>query len=370
MSGDALKLTYEGLLVEPLPSGQVRYRVRVQGVPSQRIRLLVSPEHPEFHEIYLAARAGIQQAPKGATPATGSNGTLGWLGKAYLVFLKDQVTKKQASPMTLKQRAAFMVELLAHNSTTGKSKGRTYSSLPAEIPPHELILFRDSLMATPGKAKNMFKMLKAMYLWAVERNHCKVNPAAAISVEYKSQGGATPWSLADLDAYRKQHPPGTMAHLALSLFMFTACRIGDAYVLGREHEVNRNGVVWLAWKAAKKGSKPVDIPILPPLLKAIRAQKIIGKTYLMTEYGKPFASMEGLRNKFKQWCSEAGLVDRSAHGIRKAAGHLLALQGATQYEIMAVHGHANASTSQVYTAEVERLQLAERAVSRLASMEW
>ncbi len=369
MGGEIMKLTYEGLLKETMPSGQVRYRVRVQGIKTQRIPLTVTPDHPEFHEIYLAARAGIKQAPKGASP-DGSAGTLGWLGKTYLAFLKDQVAKKQASPMTLKQRAAFMTELLARKSQTGKSKGRTYSSLPAEIPSHELILFRDSLMATPGKAKNMFKMLKAMYLWAVERNHCKVNPAAAISVEYKSQGGATPWSLADLEAYRKQHPPGTMAHLALSIFMFTACRIGDAYILGREHEVTRGGIVWLAWQPAKKGSRPVDIPILPPLLKAIRAQKIVGKTYLMTEYGKPFKSMEGLRNKFKQWCDEAGLVDRSAHGIRKAAGHLIALQGATQYEIMSVHGHANASTSQVYTDGVERLQLAERAVSRLASMDW
>lgn len=70
------------------------------------------------------------------------------------------------------------------------------------------------------------------------------------------------------------------------------------------------------------------------------------------------------------WCRDAGLTGLSSHGIRKAAGHLMALHGATQYEIMAVHGHANASSSEVYTKGVERQRLAERANSRLASIDW
>jgi integrase len=369
MDGKTMRLTYEGLLRERMASGNWRWRVRVEGNPARRISLTVAPDHPEFHEIYLAARAGIKQAPRGVIVGP-DRGTVAWLATAYLGHLHAQVAAGQASPYTLKQRAALMPLLLSHKSSTGRSDGRTYASLPAEIPPHELVLFRDSLMATPGKAKNMFKTLKAMYSWAVERGHCATNPAASISVAYTSQGGATAWTLADLARYRERHPPGTMPHLALSLFMFTACRISDACWLGRDNEVTRGGTVWLSWQPRKKGSSPVDLPILPPLLRAIRAQKIVGRAYLLTDHGKPFASPEALRNRFKDWCRQAGLEDRSSHGIRKAAGHLLALHGATQYEITAVHGHANATTSEVYTRGYDRQVMAEKAMGRLDGMEW
>lgn len=369
MSGDVVKLPYDGLLVEKMASGNLRYRVRVRGDKRRRIALTVTPDHPEFHEIYLAARAGIRQAPRGET-ASATAGTVEWLVDEYLAHLERMVERGQASHLTLKQRANFKPLITDHQSSTGKSAGRRYGGLPAEIPQHELLLFRDSLMATPGKAKNAFKMLKAMYAWGVERGLVAANPAAGVSVAYRSQGGATAWTVEDLQAYRDRHPSGTMAHLTLTLFMFTACRIGDAYRLGREHEKRLRGAPWLSWTPAKRGSRPVEIPILAPLQNAIRAQTVIGPTYLMTELGNSFRSPEGLRNKFKDWCREAGLEDRSSHGIRKAAGHLLALHGATQYEIMAIHGHAQASTSQIYTDSVERLKLAEMGASKLAGLDW
>ncbi len=369
MSGDVVKLGYDGLVIEPLPSGNSRYRVRVRGDKKRRITLPVGPEHPEFHQIYLAAREGIKVKPSEST-SEASKGTVGWLVDEYLAHLKQQVENGQADIKTLKQRKSYRSLLLNHTSATGKSVGRVYAGLPVEIPAHELILFRDSLMATPGKAKNVFKFLKAMYKWGGERGHCQTNPAAGIKVDYKSQGGATPWTLDDLKKYREAHPPGTMAHLTLTVFMFTACRIGDVYWLGRGEEKPANGQQGLGWQPSKKGSKYVELPMMEPFYTATRAQKVVGPTYLLNDHGKPFASAEALRNKFKDWCVAAGLPDRSSHGIRKAAGHLLALHGATQYEIMAIHGHAQASTSEVYTESVERMKLAEMGASKLANMDW
>lgn len=71
-----------------------------------------------------------------------------------------------------------------------------------------------------------------------------------------------------------------------------------------------------------------------------------------------------------EWCDAAGLTGLSSHGIRKAAGHLMALNGATQYEIMAVHGHNNAETSQVYTNGVDRARLGTLAADKLAGLDW
>lgn len=146
----------------------------------------------------------------------------------------------------------------------------------------------------------------------------------------------------------------------------------DAYRLGRNNEVKKGGITWLEWQPSKKNAQLVSLPMLPPLAQAIQAQTVVGETYLLNQSGKPFGSAETLRNSMQNWCKDAGLTGLSSHGIRKAAGHLMALHGATQYEIMAVHGHANAnaSSSEVYTKGVERQRLAERANSRLASIDW
>lgn len=152
--------------------------------------------------------------------------------------------------------------------------------------------------------------------------------------------------------------------------MFTACRIGDAVQLGRGHEHDRDGITTLRWQPAKKGSAPVEIPILPPLYKATRASKVQGATYLLNSKGKPFSSPDTLGQMFKRWCLAADLPKRSSHGIRKAAGHLLAQEGCTQYQIMCIHGHTQAQTSEVYTKGVERWRLAKEAMDSLANMEW
>lgn len=364
-----VRVQFQGYFCEKLPSGNYRHRVRIEGNKRIFITLPCGPENPKFQELYFAARAGIKpnkQRPEIAP----TSGTVGWLATAYIAHLRTAVDQGQASPLTLKQRLGMAERLMDHTSTSGTSTGRVYRTLPMVIPHHELIVYRDSLMSTPGQCHNTFKFLKAMYKWAVERGHCDINPAAAIKVEYKNQGGATPWTLDDLAKFRKAHPAGTMAHLCLTLFMFSACRISEAVNLGRNNELQKNGNLWLEWEPEKKGAKRVTIPVLAPLEKAIRAQSVVGSTYLLTERGKPFASPEALRNRLNKWCKAAGIEGRSSHGIRKAAGHLLALNGATQYEIMAVHGHAQASTSQIYTKDVERTQLAEKAVSRLAGMDW
>ena len=369
MEGGNLRLRYPGLVVERLPSGSMRWRVRVEGRAGRKIALPCGPEHAEFHRYYQAARRGLQLDPP--REITHEPGTMGWLFSAYLKHLERMVANGQASPLTLKERRNLTKFVLGQQSEQARSLGRFYAELPMTIPDAELIAFRDRMGATPGKARNVWKLLRAAYDFGMQRGHCRSNPARAVARPiYVSQGGATPWTMADLEAYRAKHPPGTAAHLTLTLFMFTACRIGDAVILGREHEERHSGRLWLAWQPRKKGSRRVQIPVLPPLERALKARTVLGPTYLLTSQGVPFRSGEGLRNRLAKWCEEAGIVGRSSHGIRKAAGHLLALHGATQYEIMAVHGHANASTSQVYTETVERMRLGDMAASKLAGMDW
>ncbi|MDF3606515.1 tyrosine-type recombinase/integrase [Paracoccus sp. DMF-8] len=353
-----MKVTFPGLYSEKR-GAKTRYVVRKEGDKTKKITLAIDPSHPKFAEHYHAARSGIRLDPEPVAAQMVIRGSIGWLVDLYIAEMERAVASGQMHKSTCQQRSVFLTWMRAEVGEYGVG-----------IPQTQLILLRDMKASTPGAADNFIKAVRAMFTWAVDRNLAKANPATGIK-KINEGTGARAWTVADLEAYRKRHPFGSMAHLALTLFMFTACRIGDVVTLGRQHEVKRaNGSVWLGWQPEKRGSKKVVIPILPPLLKAVRAQSVIGRTYLLREDGKPFASKNSFGNKFSTWMDQAGLVGLSAHGIRKAAGELLALHGASQYHIMAVHGHASAKTSEIYTEGADRARLAEQAMQMLSAMDW
>lgn len=354
---DPMRLQFPGLLREVLPSGNVRWRVRKAGDKSVRVLLQVGPDHPRFGEHYHAARVGLQLQPEPDMPSA-IRGSVGWLVDLYLAAMKDMLARDQLHKATVHQRIQFLLWMASE-----------VGEYAAAMPQTQLVLLRDKKAATPGAADNFVKAVRAMYAWGIERGHCKANPAVGIG-KINRGTGAKAWTPDDLLKYRKRHPQGTMAHLALSLLMFTACRIGDVYRLGRGNEVQRQGDTWLDWVPEKRGSARVRIPILPPLAASIKAQTVIGPTYLLTKRGQPFASKNAFGRRFSKWMEQAELNDLSAHGIRKAAGELLAMNGASQYEVMSVHGHTNAKTSEVYTAGADRDRLADMAMQRLSGMDW
>lgn len=354
---EPVKLEYAGLLKERLPSGAFRYRVRVEGQKAKRIRLHVTPDHPHFREHYFAARAGIQLEPE--TEGAAIKGSIGWLVDKYQAHMQSEVQNGLLHVGTEHYRTRFTNILRA-----------AYGEYNAQIPSSKLVELRDEMAATPSSADTFIKSIKAMYVWAFDRGLCEINPAAGIKRIGGKAVGATPWSIEDLKQYRDYHGAGTMAHLALTLFMFTAGRIGDVYRLGRGDEVTQGGIKWLKWTPEKARAADVSIPMLPPLLKATRAGDVIGRAYLLTEHGRPFSSKNSFSNRFSKWCKQAGLENRSAHGIRKAAGYLLAHEGASQHQIMAIHGHVEAQTSEIYTRGVDRERMAADAMTLLKDMDW
>lgn len=353
-----MKIVLPGLLQERLPSGSTRYRVRPEGKKWQRVPLSVGPDDPAFLDHYRAARAGVRLTAA-TTPLEASiPQTVEWLTYSFEKVMRDRVKAGLMDERTVKQRAAFYARLR-------KEYGQKHMDMPASA----VVKLRDDMTATPGAADNMVKAVRALYEWARSVGHVSTNPAKGIG-KINRGTGATPWTVDDMRKFRERHPIGTTAHLALTLFMFTACRIDDVVKLGRGNEVTRDGVTSLSWQPSKRGSEAVTVPILPPLAKAIAAQKVVGPTYLLNGYGKPFASGAAFGNKFRAWCAEAKLEDRTPHGIRKAAGELMALEGASQYHIMAVHGHTQAKTSEIYTKGVDRARLAAEAMQMLAGMDW
>ncbi|WP_205468103.1 site-specific integrase [Maritalea myrionectae] len=354
-----VKLNFPGLLPpEKMASGNLRYRVRVEGDKKKRITLTVPPEHPEFHEHYHAARRGIQLKPTQTPVQKSIRGSMAWLCYLHLESLEKKVAAGNASPLTLKKRRGLFKRVIEE-----------CGDYRLEMPTHEVVKLRDKFQHTPALADDIVDALSAMYKEAIP-HICTVNPAAGVGRIYRGKGGAVPWTVQDLRKYRETHEKGSQAHLCLTLFTFTACRISDAVTLGRGNEFEKDGILGLGWQPRKKGSAPVEIPLMPPLFEATRAAKVQGATYLLTKHGKPYASPDALGQHFRRWCREAGLENRSSHGIRKAAAHLLAQEGCTQYQIMTIHGHTSAKTSEVYTKGVERWKLAKDAMSKLEAMDW
>ena len=352
-----MKLDCPGLICEKLPSGSYRWRVRVAGRKSQRITLTIDPDHPDFQAHYTAARAGKRaDAPAAAPEAPKTlSGSVAALVDSYLAAMPSL----HLDPETIKNRSYFLRQLREEFGDFDRNMGQS-----------DVLRMRDARSATPGAADNFVKTIRAMYGWACDRNIVEINPGVGIPKINRGKG-ATPWTVADLKQYRERHPPGTMAYLALTLFMFTAGRISEVYRMGRANEIERGGKIWLDWMPQKAGAKRVLIPMMPALLEATRAMTVQHPTaYLLTEYGQPFRSSAAFSNKFRDWCDQASLTDRSSHGIRKAAGELLALYGATQYQIMAIHGHSSAKTSQIYTQGAERASLAAQGMDLLAGLDW
>ncbi|MEX5597086.1 tyrosine-type recombinase/integrase [Pseudophaeobacter sp. C1-32P7] len=362
-----VKIELPGLICEAMPSGNSRMRVRVARDKRRRITLKVGLDSPHFMEAYHAARAGVLYEPPARPADMAVQKSTEWLWLLFLEHMEAMETAGEIKAATIKQRQHVLGRFLDH-----EVDGALLREYDAGVPQEVIVEFLDTLIEKPGARKNTIGALRAMYKFADERGYVRPNPAKGISTTYRSAGGATPWTVDDLKKFRERHPFGTMAHLALTVFMFTACRVSDAIWIGRNNESTSNGIHWLGWQPRKKGSTYVEIPIMPPLAKAIAAQNVthVDGCYLLSSHGTPFSSSDSFRNRFKTWCREADLPDRSPHGIRKAAGHLLALEGATQHQIMAVHGHSQAATSEIYTKDVERRRLAADAVAKLASMDW
>lgn len=357
----AVKVDYPGLLLEPLPSGNTRYRVRPEGDRKRRIRIHCGPGDDDFQRQYLAARRGEKPQPLKAASDYAKPKSIGWLVNTYFEFLEKRVSAGTTSHKTLKKKRNLLNRLLARPDKE------------MLIPREKLIEMQDDMGATPAQADAFIEAVAVLYDWAIERKHISVNPARGIKAVYVKGEGATPWKAADVKKFFAKHRPGTKPHVAMSVLLWTGCRIEDLTILGRGHECVMAEVVdgeqieieAIRWQPSKKGSTEVSIPLLPPLKTATRAPKVLGATYVLGRGGRPFASGDSMSAMFKRWCKDAGLNHLSAHGVRKGLAELLAELGCSQYEIMAILGHSEAKTSEVYTRRVERWRLAKVAMEKI-----
>lgn len=334
--------------------GKRRYRWRKGG---RTAALHAHPNSPEGRQELAEIIAG-NAAPKQDRYA---HGTVGWAASRYFASTtftgKKSAASQHNSRMILEKFVAeyahdrmidwrfdHIETVLAQAATKRKNdKGRTIGG------PSAAMNLRGELLPFFAYA---FKLL------GIEKTN-PVEQAAPIAVP---KGGFHTWTEAEIAQYRAHWQLGTKPRLALEIFLWTAQRRGDAARFGRKHLVDGRIEVTPA-KTRNSSGATIWLPVAPQLLEAIQATPVTGtETYLVSDYGRPY-TVNGLGNKMRDWCNDAGLPHCSAHGLRKAAARRAAEAGASNQELKAVGGWTTDRQVAVYTAAVEQERMAKQAMA-------
>lgn len=219
--------------------------------------------------------------------------------------------------------------------------------------------------AMPAAANNMLRMVHLLMRHAVELGWRDDDPTQGVRKVKRNSGGVLTWQEDHIAAFLNHHKPGTRAHLALSLLLYTGQRRSDVVCMGRQHV--RNSVLSIVQQ--KTGAEDVHIPLHGGLQAILDALPLDNLTFLVTTQGKPF-SPAGFTNWFREKTREAGLPDGlSPHGLRKATCRRLAEAGCTPHQIMAISGHRSFAEVTHYTVAAGRKELAAQAMLALGDKE-
>jgi integrase len=348
-------------------NGKMRHQFRRKGC--RKITLKGRVGSAEFMAHYAELLA---QSDDAAAHAGASKIKPGSIDALIVRYLKNDIFTKELAKATQTARRPIL-DNFRQCMTPG---GRRYGENRLATMQRKNIT--DALAGkTPIMQKVWLKAIRHLIAFAIAEGECTSDPTIGIKTTRppKTSGHVT-WGDMQIAQFRARHPLGTMARLAMELMLNIAARRHDAHLIGRQHL--KNGCLsWRPSKTSQTTGKVLTIRVLPELQAAIDAMPWCDATFLLTEYGRPFASAAAFGNKFADWCDAAALTpvkcadgktrNYRAHGLRKAACKQLAHAGCTGPEIMAVSGHSSLSQVQVYIAEVEQERLAEAAMVKRAS---
>lgn len=326
--------------------GKTVWYVRIGKGP--RIRIRSGFGTPEFDPEYQAAIAGL---PARQTPTDDrtSLGTLAWLVERY----RETTAWTDLSLASRRQRENIFEHVL-------EAAGRQPF---AKITTASIMAGRDRrAKTTPAQARKFLDTMRGLFRWAVNAKLLKVDPTAGVAnPSAPNSEGFTPWSIADIAAYEACWPIGTRQRVWLDVLVYTGLRRGDAVRFGRQHI--RNGVGTIK---TEKTDTVVTLPILPVLMKTLDAGPCGDLTFIAGEGGRPLTK-ELFGNLFRKACREAGLQNRSAHGLRKAAATRAAENGATVAQLNAIFGWKGAKMATFYTEAADRRRLSLDAMHLLGN---
>lgn len=232
-----------------------------------------------------------------------------------------------------------------------------------------------------GAARNVIRVLRAIFNWAVDEQLMKENPAAGLALgsdgvretalqtteEYERLFNA----LTSLEGILQLHPAQANA---IRLLALTGARRNEIAACKWKYISMERGIITLPPKTHKSGhgasAKEKELP-LPSAALAILASLERGEAdayVFSTDGGATHVQLgSAVWAKIRK---ESGLpAGINNHALRHSLGTLLAIQGAEAAQIMAALGHTQLSTTQRYInlARDARTQLLEQHTSGIAA---
>ncbi|MGV1884165.1 tyrosine-type recombinase/integrase [Rhizobium sp. 23-156E] len=179
----------------------------------------------------------------------------------------------------------------------------------------------------------------------------KIDPTIGIDLpEYKTTGFAA-WTVDDVRKFRVRHPIGTHERLAMELMLLVGLRRSDVVLVGRQHITGRI----LSIDTMKTGAR-ISVELSDDMLALIEATPREGLHLIESSVGKKFVK-ESFGNWFRDACNAAGILTKSAHGLRKLSATLAAEGGAASHQLLAQYGWTSIATAEIYTKGIDRKKL-------------
>lgn len=220
---------------------------------------------------------------------------------------------------------------------------------------------REALSDTPGMANLTLAVMQAMFKIAKKRKWITANPVAEIE-RFDTEEGE-PWPQWAIDHFREKASADWV--FAVDLALMTGQRRGDL-VKARWSDYDGRGIEFLQQKTGARVYVPV--PSLVDQLNA-RRRATNGLTIIAGGLGRPYTP-HGFSCAWVTAMTLVGLHGKGLkfHGLRHTALTWMAERGATEYELMSISGHRNASQVRRYTKRANQRKMAERAVTYLPAL--
>lgn len=319
--------------------GKVRYRFRRKGYRSVYIEgELGSPE-------FLRAYANAQESKVVAGASKVKPMSISDLVVHY--FVSYEFTSCAKSTQTVYRRILDKFRIQYGDLSVQSLKRRHIRQI------------MDKMSNSPTSANKLLSLLCILLDIALEKEWVEQNHARTIKkLRIPETDGFIPWSDEELKLFKKRYPSGTRERLALCLYLYTGQRGCDVAAMKRSDISGQKIRV-----VQQKTGKSLQIPLHPELRNelALHQDRMM---LMLTEYGKPF-STKGFQQWFSKKARQAGLVNRTGHGLRKTTAKMLANAGCTPHEIQAITGHKTLSEVTRYTQAVDQEKLAEGAITSL-----
>jgi integrase len=348
-----------------LPDHVKGYVVRYKGkeypyfyfrLGEEPVRLPGLPWSPEFMEIYNRALAAWKASGGSAPVAIGASRTLPGTVQAAVVgyYQSTAFTRELAASSQISQRSLMERFRAEHGDKRIAKLERRH--VQAYI----------SNLGSPSVQRNMLRALRHLMRHCLNAGMITSDPTEGVMRAKMAQtGGFVPWTEEHVGRFEERHPVGTMARLALALYLNFGVRKGDVIRIGPRLIKNGELTDFQPQKTSRNGGKKITVPLLEETKQIIAATPLIGTgTYLVNQWGKPF-TVGGFGNKMREWCDEAGLPDISSHGLRKLCLIRLAEAGFSAPAIASISGHKDLREIQLYIDAADRKKLARATMAQV-----